>query len=432
MHQLLEDSSVDPDQASRTLLKVLGMEPPDTALDLWSLTDLVAFSRDTQGGCSIVESISSARENARGAREVTSTEIWECLNTTYNALPERERAAKRLGPHEFLSYVEGRAAQFAGLADSTLSRDDGYRFMVLGRAIERVDMIVRLLLSRVGDSASSPAWVTVLRSAGAHDTYLRTYRGVLDAGRVVEFMMLDRLFPRSIMYSLRLAEHSLDELHHRRLNRVGATAEAQRLLGRARSELGVPSARRAARIARGSGSARCRPPAPTSEKPWRRSTSTPRRGWRGPTRDVPGRWSSRKARSNDERSREEENLMWRMRVIHATGYAYKSPVTASFNEARLTPRSDSRQNVVLNRVETVPATRSYRYVDYWGTAVTTFDLHAPHTELEVTSSSIVETDKSASCPKEKFGWEELGSAAVIDRYDEYLDADSLHPCQQAH
>ncbi|HET7742092.1 MAG TPA: transglutaminase N-terminal domain-containing protein, partial [Mycobacterium sp.] len=84
--------------------------------------------------------------------------------------------------------------------------------------------------------------------------------------------------------------------------------------------------------------------------------------------------------------------MWRMRVIHATGYAYKSPVTASFNEVRLTPRSDSRQNVILNRIETVPATRSYRYVDYWGTAVTAFDLHAPHTELEVTASSVVETD----------------------------------------
>jgi uncharacterized alpha-E superfamily protein len=126
---------------------------------------------------------------------------------------------------------------FAGLADSTLSRDDGYRFMVLGRAIERVDMTVRLLLARVGDSASSPAWVTVLRSAGAHDTYLRTYRGVLDAVRVVEFMLLDRLFPRSVMYSLRLAEHSLEELHNGAHNRIGATDEAQRLLGRARSEL---------------------------------------------------------------------------------------------------------------------------------------------------------------------------------------------------
>jgi len=55
VHQLLEDSSVDPDQASRTLLKVLGIEPPKQELDVWSLTDLVAFSRDTEGGCSIVE-----------------------------------------------------------------------------------------------------------------------------------------------------------------------------------------------------------------------------------------------------------------------------------------------------------------------------------------------------------------------------------------
>ncbi|MGD9622478.1 MAG: alpha-E domain-containing protein [Mycolicibacterium sp.] len=237
VHHLLEDSSVDPDHTSRTLLRVLGMEAPDSPLDVWSLTDRVAFRRDNDGGSSIVEAISAARENARGAREVTSTEMWECLNTTYNALAERERAAKRLGPHEFLSYVEGRAAMFAGLADSTLSRDDGYRFLVLGRAIERVDMTVRLLLSRVGDSASSPAWVTVLRSAGAHDTYLRTYRGVLDAARVVEFMLLDRAFPRSAMYSLRLAEHSVDELHRRRTSRIGATAEVQRLLGRARSEL---------------------------------------------------------------------------------------------------------------------------------------------------------------------------------------------------
>ncbi|MCG5432507.1 alpha-E domain-containing protein [Mycobacterium sp. MYCO198283] len=236
VHQLLEDSSVDPDHTSRVLLQVLGIQPPEHRLDVWSLTDLVAFSRES-GGNSIVDSISAARENARSAREVTSSEMWECLNTTYNALPERERAARRLGPHEFFSFVEGRAAMFAGLADSTLSRDDGYRFMVLGRAIERVDMTVRLLLSRVGDSASSPAWVTVLRSAGAHDTYLRTYRGALDANRVVEFMLLDRLFPRSVFYSLRLAEHQLDELDHRPNSRVGANAEAQRLLGRARSEL---------------------------------------------------------------------------------------------------------------------------------------------------------------------------------------------------
>lgn len=118
--------------------------------------------------------------------------------------------------------------------------------------------------------------------------------------------------------------------------------------------------------------------------------------------------------------------MWRVRVVHSTGYAYKSPVTASFNEARLTPRSDNRQNVILSRVETVPATRSYRYLDYWGTAVTAFDLHAPHTELEVTASSVVETDKPEP-PIEKVTWDELRSEAVVDKFDEVLSPTHYTP-----
>lgn len=118
--------------------------------------------------------------------------------------------------------------------------------------------------------------------------------------------------------------------------------------------------------------------------------------------------------------------MWRMRVVHATGYAYRSPVTASYNEARLTPRSDSRQNVILNRVETVPTSRTYRYVDYWGTMVTAFDLHAPHSELEVTASSVVETEE-AEQPTKKVGWDTLASDAVIDRFDEVLTATPYAP-----
>ncbi|WP_319437413.1 transglutaminase family protein [Mycobacterium sp. RTGN5] len=121
--------------------------------------------------------------------------------------------------------------------------------------------------------------------------------------------------------------------------------------------------------------------------------------------------------------------MWRMRVVHATGYAYKSPVTASYNEARLTPRSDSRQNVILNRVETIPATRSYRYVDYWGTAVTAFDLHAPHTELEVTASSVVETEEPEA-PTDEVSWDELASEAVRDRFDEVLTATHYTPASR--
>jgi len=236
VHHLLEDATVDPDATSRQLLNVLGITPPKGAeLGVRPLTDLVAFSAEHAG--SIVSSLSSARENTRVAREVVSTELWECINTTWNAVPERRRAAARLGPHEFFSFVEDRAAMFAGLADSTMSRDDGWRFLVLGRSVERVDMIVRLLMSRAGDKPSSPGWVTVLRSAGAHDTYLRTYRGALDVGRVVQFLLLDRLFPRSVFHALRQAESCLEHLDLRPTARVGAKAEASRLLGRARSDL---------------------------------------------------------------------------------------------------------------------------------------------------------------------------------------------------
>lgn len=138
VHQLLEDATVDPDRSSRTLLRVLSIPEPEHTLGVWSLTELVAYDRDH--GASIVSSVSSAGENARGAHEVTSGEMWECLNTTFNGLAERQRSARRLGPHEFFAFVEERAAMFAGLADSTMSRDDGYRFLLLGRSVERVDM----------------------------------------------------------------------------------------------------------------------------------------------------------------------------------------------------------------------------------------------------------------------------------------------------
>ena len=236
VHQLLEDATVDADAATRILLGVLGVVPPENdALDAWSLTELVGYSADQPA--SIVSSVGSARENARGAREVVSAEMWECLNATWNALPERQRYARWVGPHAFFSYVEDRAAMLNGLAASTMSRDDTWRFYLLGRSVERVDMIVRLLLSRVSDRMNSPAWLTVLRSAGAADTYLRTYRGALDAGRVVQFLLMDRLFPRSVFHALRQAEVCLTELDNRPVVRIGAKAEALRLLGRARSEL---------------------------------------------------------------------------------------------------------------------------------------------------------------------------------------------------
>jgi transglutaminase-like putative cysteine protease len=94
---------------------------------------------------------------------------------------------------------------------------------------------------------------------------------------------------------------------------------------------------------------------------------------------------------------------WRIRVVHATGYRYDAPVHQSYDEVRLTSRTDSRQNVIVSRVETTPATRLYRYTDYWGTAVAAFDLHAPHKELGVVATSVVEAG-DPQAPATGDGW----------------------------
>jgi transglutaminase-like putative cysteine protease len=113
-------------------------------------------------------------------------------------------------------------------------------------------------------------------------------------------------------------------------------------------------------------------------------------------------------------------VSWRLRVVHTTGYRYATPVTQSYNEARLTPRSDDRQNLMVARLETVPATRAYKYTDYWGTEVNSFDLHTPHTELKVVAASVVETTEQPPPPVDAT-WALVRSPESIDRYAEYLE-----------
>ncbi|MGD9528083.1 transglutaminase family protein [Pseudonocardia sp.] len=123
-------------------------------------------------------------------------------------------------------------------------------------------------------------------------------------------------------------------------------------------------------------------------------------------------------------------MSWRIRIVHATGYRYDAPVRESYNELRLTPRSDGRQNVIVSRIETTPSSRLYRYDDYWGTAVTAFDLHAPHRELAVVATSVVETSDPPSVVRTAT-WAELDGEAVRDRQTEMLEFTTYVPREPA-
>ncbi|MGI8667337.1 MAG: transglutaminase family protein [Jatrophihabitans sp.] len=112
-------------------------------------------------------------------------------------------------------------------------------------------------------------------------------------------------------------------------------------------------------------------------------------------------------------------MTWRVRVRHRTGYSYAGPVSASYNEARMTPLSEAGQTTLESRVEITPSAGTHRYRDYWGTEVTAFDIHAPHTELEVIATSVVETGLRPWTPG-GLDWSDLRGEQVQDRYAEWL------------
>lgn len=229
---LLEDPWIEEDIACRSLLSVMGVEPPEEAsVTRADVLQLLAVDRSQPA--SIAYSLGAARENARRAREVVSTELWEVLNTTRARMPRRVASDK---VHEFFGWVRERAALAVGINESATSRDEAWSFFTLGRSIERADMTARLLATRSLTEASGPSWTTILRSVGAYEAYLRTYRGVPSARNAAEFLLLDRLFPRSILFSVVRAEQCLREIEPRS-DRVGVSDQALLLLGRIRSQL---------------------------------------------------------------------------------------------------------------------------------------------------------------------------------------------------
>lgn len=230
---LLEDPWIDEDTACRSLLSVMGSVPPD-GLEVVGRGDVLQrLAVDRMNPSSIAYSVASARENARRAREIVSTELWECLNTTNSRMPRRLQTDK---VHDFFQWARERAALAVGIVDSSTSRDESWQFFTLGRSIERADMTARLLATRSLTEASGPSWTTILRSCGAYEAYLRTYRGIPSARNAAEFLLLDRLFPRSIIYSIQQAEACMSAIDPR-ADRVGHSNNVLRALGRIRNEL---------------------------------------------------------------------------------------------------------------------------------------------------------------------------------------------------
>jgi transglutaminase-like putative cysteine protease len=111
----------------------------------------------------------------------------------------------------------------------------------------------------------------------------------------------------------------------------------------------------------------------------------------------------------------------RLQVRHLSRYAYDHPVSASFNEARLTPAALPWQRRLEHNVAVEQATWQHSYQDYWGTEVRIFEALQTHRELIIESNSVVEVDETGlPQASAEMSWPALAAGPVREEFGEYL------------
>ena len=128
---------------------------------------------------------------------------------------------------------------FQGVTDATMAHSEGWEFIQAGKYLERADKTARILdvkynalsanSSGEGAPLASLQWIALLKSCSAFEPYRRSH-SQLQAWRVVDFLLLDRTFPRSVAFCLEQTRKSLARISDSPLDRPSNAAE--RLLGR--------------------------------------------------------------------------------------------------------------------------------------------------------------------------------------------------------
>ncbi|HIW28633.1 MAG TPA: circularly permuted type 2 ATP-grasp protein [Candidatus Luteococcus avicola] len=232
---MVEDPTVDHEQAARALLGAMGEDADATSrgrpVDITLVLDRLCYAVDAPS--SLRATLFAARESARHVREVISLDMWEAINTAY--LDVRSPSFTRQPVRQAFRQVRHGAILASGMARTTMVKEEGFEFMMLGRSLERVDMTSRLILAAATSGGTSVAWSNALRAAGGHQSFVRTNMGEGSVDAAAAFLLFNDRFPRSLVYGLAAVEHALRELEPR--SSFARQDEALVTIGRVRAEI---------------------------------------------------------------------------------------------------------------------------------------------------------------------------------------------------
>jgi uncharacterized alpha-E superfamily protein len=220
-------------QAARAMLTISELEPAyHEAHDVISSDSVLRFMvTNASNASSIYSALYAARENARAVRGALTTELWETVNVTWLELQERlANDAWTADMPAFFEWVKHRAHLTRGVTSGTMPRDDAYRFVALGNALERADNVARLLDVKFFEGAAIEAqnwdamvekgeyyhWAAILRSVSGFEIYRKTYRDTITPARVAELLILRADMPRSLMATMNALCNQLGKLANKR------------------------------------------------------------------------------------------------------------------------------------------------------------------------------------------------------------------------
>ncbi|HEX8018453.1 alpha-E domain-containing protein [Mucilaginibacter sp.] len=170
---------------------------------------------------SILNIITLARENARGVQEHITKDLWQCLNEYYHTVkdPRLERALYREDPIGVLDVLIKQVMLYYGTVEITMERGEGRAFMNIGKYLERAIQSVDILDTKFSSISDNPDlltdttyWKHLLLSLGGYELYLKTYREGFEAENVLEQVVLNNDFPRSVIYSVNNIQRYFDRL----------------------------------------------------------------------------------------------------------------------------------------------------------------------------------------------------------------------------
>lgn len=213
-------------------LAALGQIEPDHAIDGLknALPDLdVSMPTavfDTQESLSLKSTMDGIARLVNTVRDRLSSDAWQTLNqlqADWNPSPDQLKRIDSTSLLQLVQQVIHGVAQFGGLASEGMTRTQVWRFLELGRRIERVWHTATLLQTTLVEVADPEPLIleAVLESCDSIMTYRGRYLATLQAEAVIDLLTTDDTNPRSLIYQLHRIQTHVSKLPSARLAVLG-------------------------------------------------------------------------------------------------------------------------------------------------------------------------------------------------------------------